>query len=676
MATSSKAYIDLTPDTKVKHLTYGQQILSTNKLTNVLENLNYNNVYSSLQSAQNYARSSAAYVGEQLNVVEEDDAKCYVVLNEEGDLKEVGATIPLMISIKHADLLELVYNNLLIPGCQYRITDYVATTNMDSFFNAPKADIERRRALKNISALKVAQDTTPDGPREFDINVVQYKSANKPFDIIVTADDTHTLNENARCVKHEISDGELDMFEGCILEAWEIKYSIFNDSFRFAWADDSAHGKGVIYWMKDEYGNEAPYDFKGILFGSYFPDENIYQGISDPAYYTFCLIDSGYEDWNDPSTYYENVFDDTGKVDEEFSGDVNLRPQKNKIAAYITNGRQYLNGIVFSRMSKFDRGPCGNEFKENCAVCMFYRAEGCDNNLFGYGCALIVISMPIDFDDQTWQYHGAVGNVFKDYCSDIIIDSSCWNNTINEYAYAIKIGYECRFIEIGALTTSITVKPCCNMVKIGSNSYNVTVGSRCNDIYVGCINHDVNIGNGSSCIRLNENNEYIVTDENCNRISIDRSCHTVELGYNVTDTRIGYNAVYNTIGTDCSNINIGNNCYGIRIPDNNTCINIGNKCQAITLTESNSTVTIENCCEVIKLLKPMFDSVVVQMNNKGIYIDTAVTVDSVYTKHVEVQQACNQNAAEPKILLVEDAAGNQTYKTTFANNNSIVKIVD
>ena len=114
---------------------------------------------------------------------------------------------------------------------------------------------------------------------------------------------------------------------------------------------------------------------------------------------------------------------------------------------------------------------------------MFYRAEGCDNNLFGYGCALIVISMPIDFDDQTWQYHGAVGNVFKDYCSDIIIDSSCWNNTINAYAYAIKIGYECRFIEIGALTTSITVKPCCNMVKIDSNSYNVTVGSRCNDIY-------------------------------------------------------------------------------------------------------------------------------------------------------------------------------------------------
>ena len=51
----SKAYIDLTPDTKVKHLTYGQQILSTNKLTNVLENLNYKASHDELTGAYNRA---------------------------------------------------------------------------------------------------------------------------------------------------------------------------------------------------------------------------------------------------------------------------------------------------------------------------------------------------------------------------------------------------------------------------------------------------------------------------------------------------------------------------------------------------------------------------------------------------------------------------------------------
>lgn len=33
-------------------------------------------------------------------------------------------------------------------------------------------------------------------------------------------------------------------------------------------------GKGVIYWMQDEFGNEAPYDFKNILFNSLFTFNN------------------------------------------------------------------------------------------------------------------------------------------------------------------------------------------------------------------------------------------------------------------------------------------------------------------------------------------------------------------------------------------------------------------
>jgi hypothetical protein len=36
-----------------------------------------------------------------------------------------------------------------------------------------------------------------------------------------------------------------------------------NDSSRFAWAD-TENGEGVIYYMKDEFNNECPYDFKNI----------------------------------------------------------------------------------------------------------------------------------------------------------------------------------------------------------------------------------------------------------------------------------------------------------------------------------------------------------------------------------------------------------------------------
>ena len=52
------------------------------------------------------------------------------------------------------------------------------------------------------------------------------------------------------------------------LESWEIKYCLDNDKTRFKFAD-TENGKGIIYYMKDEFGNEAPYDFKNVLFKRY-----------------------------------------------------------------------------------------------------------------------------------------------------------------------------------------------------------------------------------------------------------------------------------------------------------------------------------------------------------------------------------------------------------------------
>lgn len=52
------------------------------------------------------------------------------------------------------------------------------------------------------------------------------------------------------------------------LESWEIKYCLDNDKTRFQWADEVS-GKGVVWYMKDEFGNEAFYDFKNVQFKRY-----------------------------------------------------------------------------------------------------------------------------------------------------------------------------------------------------------------------------------------------------------------------------------------------------------------------------------------------------------------------------------------------------------------------
>ena len=153
----------------------------------------------------------------------------YKYLNDEG-LKALVKKIKSYVSgllptqkVTWAELKALRDGGKLTAGRKYRITDFVTTS---------------------------AQAET--------------RSAGHAFDVIVTADDEKTLNENAHAAIHS---GDT-YFSDCKLNAWELKYSLDNDAERFAWADVE-NGKGVIWWMRDEWDNECFYDFKNIQFKRY-----------------------------------------------------------------------------------------------------------------------------------------------------------------------------------------------------------------------------------------------------------------------------------------------------------------------------------------------------------------------------------------------------------------------
>ena len=123
--------------------------------------------------------------------------------------------------VTHAKLVEMRDNAQLFAGAWYRITDFVTTV----------------------------------------ANKDNARSAGHDFDILVRALDSSTLDENARAIKHA---GDT-YFAGCNLAAWELKYSIDNDAKRFSWADQT-NGKGVIWFMRDEWNNSKFYDFKNVQF--------------------------------------------------------------------------------------------------------------------------------------------------------------------------------------------------------------------------------------------------------------------------------------------------------------------------------------------------------------------------------------------------------------------------
>ena len=145
--------------------------------------------------------------------------------------EQLEAKVSKMQAVTYAELKALRDGGELVPGMWYRITDYVTTL--------------------------------PEKVSDFTGEVLE-RSAGHAYDLVVVALSGSVLSENALAMLH---DGD-EYFASANLAAWQLKYCLDNDTERFRWLA-SANGKGVVYWMKDEWGNEASFDFKNIQFKRY-----------------------------------------------------------------------------------------------------------------------------------------------------------------------------------------------------------------------------------------------------------------------------------------------------------------------------------------------------------------------------------------------------------------------
>ena len=297
-------------------------------------------------------------------------------------------TIDGIQEVTYNQLNSLIKQNMLITGQQYRITDYVTTTTQENTI-----------------------------------------SAGHRFDIIVTALDESTLSEKVKAIQNDND----DYFDSCNLSAWKIWYSLDNDTNRFKWAD-SENGKGVIYRMIDEWGNDCPYDFKNIQFKRWLYEDG--GGITKKEYgdydeycYTFSWEDSG-NGIMDASIFGNNgdllnavgqisgVYGNVIGVYNSYDGDES--PQSTK---------QYLNDIVFFSTYGYESGNyygCySNTFGNNCYSNTFGNA--CHSNTFGNNC-------------HSNEFGGAChSNTFGDGCYENVLPNNCLYNTFDTSCYGNKV---------------------------------------------------------------------------------------------------------------------------------------------------------------------------------------------------------------------------------------------
>ena len=360
--------------------------------------------------------------------------------------------------ITYAELKELSDSSHLIPGMQYQITDYEYTPNNE----------------------------------EYGLQVI---SGENQFDIIVTADSSNTINENARAIQH-IGD---TYFSESNLTAWELKYVLNTDP---------QLGKGTITWMKDEWGNECYYDFKNARFE---------RGVR--YYYTFSHID-------------DNVITDDS---------LNGISQNNKIGRNSYHNIFYENANNntlgdYCQMNDFGRDCTHNTLRNKCRYNTF--GNVCYLNTFGESCTR---------------------NTFGNECSWNTFGYLCYSNTFGNECYSNTFGNYCNGNTFGDYNNNNNFIYSCYSNTFGNNCCQNTFGNVCSrNTFRNYCSYNT-FGNNCECNTFEDDCRFNTFRNKCQSNTFRFDCHDNTFGDECKYNTFGLSCDHNTFGDYCTHNLFGKN---------------------------------------------------------------------------------------------------------------------
>lgn len=494
------------------------------------------------------------------------------------DIEENNVNTENMESVTYSELKSKRDGGELVPGKHYRITDYVTTTS---------------------------QENT--------------QSAGHQFDVVVLALDEKTLSENAHAMLHE-GDTYFST-NGADLSAWELKYCLDNDTTRFAWADET-NGKGVIYRMIDEWGNDCPYDFKNIQFKRWAITDITSSTLSSDALNelknTYVFSSNGGKHFAAKDAYGNWVPSSKG---------ITITVDENSFGWYYTfNGMSSENGETISET--YDVSTHHFKVTQDCIdyvineensglntqdICfdnkvLEFMQEYIGDDLYSkgrYALNNIVFINDLSFcyyneDDGYWEYSTAecYGNEFKSNCNSNTFCNGCQSNTF---------GDGCQFNFFGDR---------CGKNTFGNYFQNNTFGNSCQSNF---------FGNGCQSNTFGNNFQFNSFRSGCNANTFGNRCQ------------------FNTFGDNCRSNAFGNSC------------------------NSN---TFGNAVDYVIFSKDYTYNVIVENGNRYITLTSTQTTSlSRLLRNITIAQGVNNTTTNKSIS--HNSVGD-TFKTTYQPANSVV----
>lgn len=297
------------------------------------------------------------------------------------------------------------------------------------------------------------------------------------------------------------------------MNAWELKYCLDNDKDLFDWAETD--GKGVIYYMKDEFGNEAPYDFKNAMFKR-FQVGSVGSSILSSLRYLYIYQDGNYQlTPNSNFKYWYTFADAEGRGDGSLFGECTY----NEINPYI-----YLS-------------PKGKNIRGVNDIVL----QNANRNRLGHNCIDITI------------LSSANGNAFGAGSSNICginFSSNAFGENIRTATFSsiarTKLGAGSRDL-MGNGVDGCECGLTCSSINFGTFNSTQKIGDSCTNIVLQQWSYSNNIGNGSSSISFGTYCSYINIGKMCANIIFTNYYRYIEIEDNVA------RLTFNTTGGNTTN---------------------------------------------------------------------------------------------------------------------------
>ena len=300
--------------------------------------------------------------------------------------------------------------------------------------------------------------------------------------------------------KCNINEGGYDLGDAETHKYYFLTNKIVEGDVTFTETEKTYGGKGVIYNMIDEYGNECPYDFKNIKF--------YHDGLGTDVY-TFTWIDENYEVMdtsvfgnNGTLTCYGEIYGVCGNVIKPY-----MEIMYDEDTGDYLETKQSLNNITF--ISDYEYGGSGNEGFYGCYSNSFGNycnsnsfGNGCNSNSFGNGCNSNSFG-----NDCRYNSFGNYcnSNSFGNGCYSNSFGNSCYSNSFGNGCCSNSFGNDCRYNSFGNYCYSNSFGNSCNSNSFGNGCRYNNFGNNCNSNSFGndCYSNSFRLNASKTAVLLN-----------------------------------------------------------------------------------------------------------------------------------------------------------------------------